>query len=241
MATYFVSDFHLGESDSDRDQKKLSVFDRFLAQIGNDLDHLVVLGDLFDFWFEYRHLIPKRHLPVLFRLRELTTAGIKVTYVCGNHDFWVGDFMESELGFRVVRDEFVLESAGGRVLVLHGDGVAPSDWKYRILKRVLRNRVNIALYRLLPPGLAYRLALAVSHRSRGHTSMRPKASFVEEYVQFAQRKHAEGFAAVVCGHIHHPEIRRLGSNFYVNTGDWLDHFSYVRFDGAAFSLEYVKP
>jgi UDP-2,3-diacylglucosamine hydrolase len=236
MATYFVSDFHLGELDPERDRTKYRLFYRFLERTGTDLDHLVILGDLFDFWFEYRYLIPKQHLPILFRLRDLVVAGVKVTYVCGNHDFWIGDFMDVELGFSLVRDDFSIESPKGRVLVLHGDGVASSDWKYRILKRVLRSRINIALYRLLPPGLAYSLALAVSRRSRGHTERRPKDSFVEEYVDFAKRKFTEGYFAVICGHIHIPEIRKVADNYYVNSGDWLTHFSYVRLDGSQFEL-----
>jgi UDP-2,3-diacylglucosamine hydrolase len=240
VATYFVSDFHFGEPDVERDRKKLRLFYYLLDQIRGDLDHLVILGDLFDFWFEYRHLIPKQHLPVLFRLKELVESGVRVTYVCGNHDFWVGEFMESELGFKLVRDEFVIDSPAGKVLVLHGDGVAPSDWKYRVLKRVLRNRVNIALYRLLPPNIAYGLALTVSRRSRGHTSMRPRDSFVEEYVSFARKKHAEGYFAIVCGHIHAPEIRQLGGNCYVNSGDWLDNYTYVRFDGTAFTIAAMQ-
>lgn len=240
MATYFVSDFHLGELDPERDRKKYRLFCRFLERIGADLDHLVILGDLFDFWFEYRYLIPKQHLPILFRLRDLVAAGVKVTYVCGNHDFWIGDFMDVELGFGLVRDDFAIASPKGRVLVLHGDGVASSDWKYRILKRVLRNRINVALYRLLPPSLAYGLARAVSRRSRGHTEKRPKDSFVEEYVDCAKRKFAEGYFAVVCGHIHLPEIRKIGGNYYVNSGDWLTHFSYVRFDGSQFELGNMR-
>jgi UDP-2,3-diacylglucosamine hydrolase len=239
MATYFVSDFHFGEADPERDRRKYRVFREFVERVRVDLDHLVIVGDLFDFWFEYRHLIPKHYLPILAILRELTDSGVRITYVCGNHDFWMGDFMTAELDITMVRDEFIIASRKGNVLVLHGDGVAPSDWKYRLLKRVLRNRLNVALYRLLPPNFAYSLALAVSRRSRGHTEKRPKDSFVEEYVDFARRKFAEGYCAVICGHIHAPEIRDFGENYYVNTGDWLTHFSYVRFDDNKFTLAYV--
>ncbi len=239
MATYFVSDFHLGESDPERDREKYRRFCDLLVQIKADLDHLVILGDMFDFWFEYRHLIPKHHQDVLCRLRDLVSEGVRVTYVCGNHDFWMGEFFDSELGIGLVRDDFTIDSARGKVLVLHGDGIAPSDWKYRILKRILRNRLNIFLYSQLPPSLAYNLALGVSRRSRGHTQKRPKDSFVEECVQFARAKVSEGYFAVVCGHIHLPEIREIGGGYYVNSGDWLTNFSYVRFDGSEFTLGYA--
>jgi UDP-2,3-diacylglucosamine hydrolase len=240
MATYFVSDFHLGEADPSRDQTKYRLFCNLLSKAGSDLEHLVILGDLYDFWFEYRHLVPKHNLQIPLKLKELVEAGTKVSYVCGNHDFWMGDFFETELGVGLIHDEFCLESPSGKVLVLHGDGIAPSDWKYRILKKILRNPVNIALYRLLPPNIAYRMALTVSRGSRGHTEKRPKDSFVEEYFEFAQRQFAKGYFAVVCGHLHLPEIRKSGDKFYVNSGDWLTHYSYVRFDGSEFLLGYAE-
>lgn len=236
MATYFVSDFHLGELDKDRDRRKLELFDQFLEKCKGDLAHLIILGDLYDFWFEYRYLIPKHNLSILYELKELVRRGVKVSYICGNHDFWIGDFMASELGFEVETDQLVIESQLGKVLVLHGDGLAPSDYKYRILKRVLRNRVGIALYRQLPTSLAYRLALGVSGSSRHYGAVQPSADFVREYHDFARKRFKEGFAAVVCGHIHWPELVEIDGRFYVNCGDWLNYFTYVRFDGMQFEL-----
>lgn len=240
MATYFVSDFHLGERNRERDNLKLAQFDKFVERVGSDLTHLVVLGDLYDFWLEYRYLIPKQNLSILFKMHALVQKGVKVTYVCGNHDFWVGDFMSKELGFDLRNDGFTLDAEVGEVLVLHGDGIAPSDYKYRILKRILRNRVGIAIYRQLPTSLAYKLALAVSGTSRDYGEEKPTPEFVKEYHDFAKQKFGEGFFAVVCGHIHWPEIADYDGKFYVNCGDWLNYFSYVRFDGREFSLGSMK-
>src|SRR5690606_1835601 len=146
MAVYFISDFHLGEANVERDRLKLELFRRFCAQTAGDLAHLIILGDLYDFWFEYKHLIPKRNLGILLQLKALAESRVRLSYVCGNHDFWLLDFMQSEIGCQVYRDSLELSASLGRVLILHGDGVAPSDWKYRLLKGVLRNRVNIALF-----------------------------------------------------------------------------------------------
>ncbi len=236
MATFFVSDFHLGEQDSERDRRKLALFDKFLTMVRSELTHLVILGDLYDFWFEYRYLIPKHNLSILFRLRDLVQDGVRVSYICGNHDFWIGDFMSRELGFEVVLDQLVIDSPRGRVLAFHGDGVAPSDVKYRLLKRVLRNRMGIALYRQLPTTLAYKLALFVSGNSRHYGSKAPNASFVNEYHEFARKKFEEGYSAVICGHIHWPETVNYGGRYYLNCGDWLTHYTYVRFDGTSFEL-----
>ncbi len=236
MATYFVSDFHLGESTDDRDRRKLELFDRFLRRVAGDLSHLVILGDLYDFWFEYRYLIPKHNLSILFRLRELTQSGLKVSYICGNHDFWLGDFMQTELGFEVAADRLVLDSPKGKILALHGDGIAPSDYKYRLLKRVLRNRVGIALYRQLPTTFAYKLALGVSGGSRHYGEQKPSEKFVAEYHDFARKCFAEGYRAVICGHIHWPELVEIQGNYYINCGDWLNYFSYVRLENGNFEL-----
>ncbi|MBK7091699.1 MAG: UDP-2,3-diacylglucosamine diphosphatase [bacterium] len=236
MAIYFVSDFHLGERDRDRDQRKLELFDKFLSNISSDLSHLIILGDLYDFWFEYRYLIPKHNLSILFRLRDLVKSGVRVTYICGNHDFWIGDFMQSELGFEVEMDQLVLDTPRGKVLALHGDGIAPSDYKYRLLKRVLRNRAGIALYRQLPTTIAYKLALAVSGGSRHYGEQKPSDKFVSEYHDFARQKFSEGYHAIICGHIHWPELVDIGGNFYINCGDWLNYFSYVRLDNGKFEL-----
>lgn len=236
MTDYFISDFHLGERDVERDARKLDLFDKFLERISGDLTHLIILGDLYDFWFEYRYLIPKHNLSILFKLRDLVQRGVKVTYVCGNHDFWLGDFMQRELGFEVQSDQLLLDTPRGRIIAVHGDGIAPSDIKYRILKRVLRNRAGIALYRQLPTTLAYRLALGVSGGSRHYGEQRPGEKFVAEYHEFARKKFAEGYYAVICGHIHWPELVDYEGRFYINCGDWLKYFTYVRFDGSAFAL-----
>ncbi len=203
------------------------------------MQHLVILGDLFDFWFEYRDLVPKRNLDILFRLREFAERGVKISYVCGNHDFWIGDFMTDQMGFEIYRDQMELDNDGQKVLVIHGDGVAPSDWKYRILKRVLRNRINIALYKLLPPGLAYGVARRVSHDSREYGAQTPPQNFLEEYYEYARRQHSAGYSAVICGHLHHPEIKEFESGIYVNCGDWLKHFTAVSWDGAGFTLHHA--
>jgi UDP-2,3-diacylglucosamine hydrolase len=239
MAIYFISDFHLGEGLEKQERAKLTRFDLFLERTGDDLEHLIILGDLFDFWFEYKHLIPKRHLQILFKLRSLVDAGIPVSYVAGNHDHWMGDFLPQEMKIDLHRDLMEIDTPRGKILAMHGDGLAKSDWKYRLLKSILRNRLCIALYKLLPPTLAFNLAHRTSRKSREHTSQRHPNSFLEEDVAYAQRRFAEGYHAFICGHTNHPDISPIGDNYYVNTGDWIENFSYVRYDDGKFELGYL--
>lgn len=239
MAIYFISDFHLGEGEPEAERRKVELFRQFIEQAVGDMEHLVVLGDMFDFWFEYRHLIPKRNLHLLFKLSELTSNGTSVSYIAGNHDLWMDDFLEEEMGIELCRDQLVIDTPRGKILAMHGDGVAKSDRGYRLFKRILRSRVNIALYRLLPPALAYNLAHSTSHKSRQRSAHKPVDSFIGEYISFAEEKFAEGFFAFVCGHTHHPEVRKIGENYYVNSGDWIRNFSYIKFDGSKFTLHYM--
>lgn len=172
MAVYFVSDFHLGAADRESERLKLDLFDRFVTEQSSDLDHLVIIGDLFDFWFEYRHLIPKKHIRILTTLYGLRTSGCRITYICGNHDFWLGDFMTAQLGIEVARDSYVLETERGSILITHGDGISSGDRGYRIMKQIFRNRVSVALYKLLPPAVAiHSLRQSRAHRETGAMSL----------------------------------------------------------------------
>ncbi len=139
MALYIFSDAHLGAGPPETDRHKLDRIAQLFALVRADGDRLVILGDLFDFWFEYKHAIPKGHTQALFMLKELTQAGVHVDYVSGNHDFWMGDFFQRELGLTVHRDRLELTYAGRRLLLMHGDGLAPADRGYRVLKWVFRH------------------------------------------------------------------------------------------------------
>jgi UDP-2,3-diacylglucosamine hydrolase len=239
MALYIFSDAHLGCGSPDKEAEKISKICSLVKLVELDGDRLVILGDLFDFWFEYKYVIPKAYHDVLFLLRELVKRGIKVDYVSGNHDFWMGDFFERHLGVTVHRDTLSLDYHGRRYLMIHGDGLAPADRGYRILKRVLRNRFNIWLYRKLPPDWAYPLAQWVSGNSRDYTSRRDHV-FARDYEDFAKSQIEHGYNTVIIGHLHIPILTRFEKGTYVNSGDFITHFSYVRCDGSDVSLEYLK-
>ncbi len=239
MAIYFVSDFHLGEGDREKEQLKVDRFHQFLEETTGDMEHLVILGDMFEFWFEYRHLIPKKNLHLLFELHDLVRRGVRVSYIAGNHDYWMDDFLQRELGIEMCRDKLEIATQRGAILAMHGDGLAKSDWLYRRLKAILRSRTSIALYRLLPPSLAYALAYRMARRSRQHTDKHLPERFLNQYRDYARERLAEGYFAFICGHTHRPEISRIGECYYLNSGDWFDNFSYIRFDGREFELHYL--
>jgi UDP-2,3-diacylglucosamine hydrolase len=241
MAIYFISDAHLGSDDRAVEEIKLDKLFRFLEMVKSDGRKLYILGDLFDFWFEYKNAIPKQHLQVVFKLAGLIEQGIPIHYITGNHDFWLGNFLSREVGITVHRDSLTVTEGGMRIFLTHGDGLSPGVWKYRAFVRFpLRNKLAIFLYRLLPVDWGIPLAKAVSSRSRSHTAGR-ETKFLQDYEDYARRKLDEGYNAVMIGHTHEPVFRDFGNGIYVNTGDFIDHFSYGKLSEGQLSLEYMKP
>lgn len=239
MALYIFSDAHLGSGSPELERIKVERIRQLFELVKTDGERLVILGDLFDFWFEYKHAIPKEHHPVLFMLTELIKKGITVDYVSGNHDFWMGDFFTEHIGVKLHRDHLDLEYGGKQLHLIHGDGLAPADRGYRVLKRILRNRFNIWMYRKLPPDWAIPLAKKVSGSSREYTSRRDH-TFAKDYEAYAKRQLEAGFDVVVIGHLHIPVEACMGQGVYINTGDFIHQFSYARMQDGIMRLEFLK-
>jgi UDP-2,3-diacylglucosamine hydrolase len=240
MAIFFISDAHLGSDDEETELVKVEKLFAFLEMVKQEGEKLYILGDLFDFWFEYKTAIPKQHLKVVFKLASLVDHGILIHYITGNHDFWLGDYLSEEVGIHIHRDFIETTENGMRLFLIHGDGLSPSDWKYRAFVRTpLRNRLAIKLYRLIPPDWGIPLARAVSSSSRGHTSGR-QPKFLKDYEDYAEKKLTEGFDAVIIGHIHHPVLKQYDGGIYLNTGDFYQHFSYGKLADSGLTLEHYQ-
>jgi len=233
---YFVADAHLGqgtpESNREREHDLLRLFD----VVRGERAALYVAGDLFDFWFEYGHTIPKRYVAVLQRLGELRRAGLPVTYVGGNHDFWIGDYLRRELDVAFTDESLPLTIQGRRILLAHGDGMGPGDRGYKLLKRVLRNGVARRLFRWIHPDIGIPLATMTSHTSRHHA---PRELRGERWLleTLARPVFHAGFDALVLAHFHVPVHRRESEGELVVLGDWIEQRSYARLEGGVFRLE----
>ncbi len=232
---YFISDAHFGAHDDQTERLKVGRFVSFLSH--PDRAGVVVwfLGDLFDFWLEYRHAVPRVSVRVLAVIRSFVDAGGEFHLLVGNHDYWVRDYFAAELGITIHRKDVKIEREGKKILLTHGDGKAPSDGGYRMLKRVLRWRPGIWLYRHLPVDWALALAASTSHSSRRLTSGRTD-KFAAEYREYATKMLGEGYYAVIMGHLHHAHLEQIGDGWYINSGEWFESFSYVLREGTSFSL-----
>lgn len=226
----FISDVHLGYGDRQTDLRREKRFAALLEEIAPTCCHLFIVGDLFDYWFDYNTAIPRRFVRSLAALHALRDRGLPVTYLMGNHDFGHATYFREELGIEIDRGDIDADIAGTRFYISHGDGKAHNDKGYLVLRSVLRNGFAQWLYRILHPDIGIGMAARTSHGSRDYTEGR-------EYGQedglrdFAASRLAEGFDIVVMGHRHQMSEERIGSGIYVNLGHWLaDGATYGRFE-----------
>lgn len=224
--TLIVSDAHLGAVPEENEK----AFRAFLERVPELSDDLLINGDLFDFWFEYRSVILRRHFSTLRLLAGLVDAGVRVRLVGGNHDAWGGAFLRDEVGIELLQGEVITEIRDRRALVAHGDGLGGGDRGYRLLKRVTRGRAGAGAFRLLHPDLGARAARWISGTTARHAAgPGAEETRAERLARHAARRLREdpSLGLVVFGHSHRPELREVEpGRYYLNTGDWIHHLSY---------------
>lgn len=231
----FVSDVHLGGSPPAEEQVKRqrleALFDRVEAEGGS----LYILGDLFDFWFEYATVIPRVAFGVLARMDALARSGVPVHYLGGNHDFWIEEFLRRETAVAVLPDGVRVRAQDKTFRLFHGDGLGSGDTGYKILKKVLRHPAAIRAFRWLHPDLGIRLALRTSGVSRHHTADHEVP--VERIFEEVARPLLEGGDdAVLMGHHHVPVHLQRDPGEFLILGDWFRQYTCARLSGGAFKL-----
>ncbi len=233
-AVFFIADAHLGGLGDPDDELNERDLEDLLGRLDGRASHLYLLGDIFDFWFEYRLPSNHGHARVLAALRRLSASGAAVTILGGNHDYWLGSEFEELTAASVSRDPRIVEHFGRRIFLAHGDGLPAGDWGYRILKRILRSPVSIALFRQLSPALGGRLAVHVSNVS-GITEDRVQRA-IPPMRDFLFSKLDEGLDAAVVGHVHAPCAWHRDAGDAIIVGDWMTHRSVVALDAGGFHM-----
>ncbi len=223
---YFISDAHLGYQSPMRSRNEGILLD-FFKSISGRAEKLFIVGDLFDFWIEYKWAIRPDYFSVLHALKNLIESGTEVHYCLGNHDFAIGDFIEKTIGIAVHGDGYQGYEQGKKILVFHGEGLRKGDWSNRLLRRILRCPSLQAGYRLLHPGLGIPLAEFLSRMSRRHFPPRRMKEILEEYRQIARGYLGADNEIVITGHTHHPEICYFNDGIFCNTGNWMGDYSYA--------------
>ena len=241
---YFSSDNHLGAPNYSDSLIREKLFISWLDKIKKDAQVIFLLGDLFDFWFEYYKSVPKGFTRVLGKLSELSDSGIKIYFFVGNHDYWTRDYFQKEIGMEVLKKPTEFKINNKLFFIGHGDGLGPGDFKYKFLKRIFRNPLFIFLFRINYPWFGIPLGNFFSRKNKILSGNNIKFISKENEIlyHFCKKKlNVKHYDFFVFGHRHLPLKIELGNNsYYFNTGDWINHNSFLHFKDDSLELKYFK-
>ncbi len=241
---YFISDVHLGAPALDNNRERELLFVSWLDEIKKDASMLFLMGDIFDYWFEYKKVVPRGFTRTLGKIAEIADSGIPVHFFTGNHDIWVFDYLHAELGLHVHYNEMRATFNGKKFFLAHGDGLDPWDTGYHFLKKIFTNRFFQWAFSHVHPNLGIAIAHAWSKKSRLTKGMGEPFKGDEKEGLFVFAKSVlenEDVDYFIFGHRHLLLDLPIGENTrYINLGDWINHFSYGVFDGEKFELKTYR-
>lgn len=239
---YFASDFHLGVPDYLSSREREDRIVRWLDEISKDAQEIYLVGDLFDFWFEYKHAVPRGYVRLLGKLAKLSDQGVKITLFTGNHDMWIFDYLPQEIGCELHREPIEREYNGFKFLIGHGDGLGPGDKGYKFIKKIFASKVCQWLFARLHPNFGIGLANFFSRRSRKMTGnsddhyLGDDEWLVSYSNEVLENKDIDYF---VFGHRHFPLdiLLKNGKARYLNLGEWIKYNTYAVFDGEKLEMK----
>ena len=237
---YFASDFHLGAPNYEKSLAREKLIVQWLDSIKTDAAEIYLLGDLFDFWFEYKTTIPKGFIRFLGKLAELSDSGIPIHIFTGNHDMWMKNYLQQELNVPIYYEPITKIFNGKKFYLGHGDGLGPGDNGYKIIKKIFSNALCQWLFARIHPNLGMSIANSWSKHSRDNGDDEVfrgvKNEWLAQYCKEVLEK--EHFDYFIFGHRHLPlDIKLNDKSTYVNLGDWLSYFTYAVFDGEKLELK----
>ena len=241
MSIYFASDFHLGLESKIANSEREKIICSWLDSIYDTAEGLFLLGDVFDYWFEYDHVAPKGNIRLLARLGMLADKGVPIHMFTGNHDMWMYGYLEEELGVKIHKEAISIELNDLKFFIGHGDGLGPGDFAYKIIKKIFSNRINQWLFARIHPNTGIRIMKFFSKRSRESEEaiLEFQGTEKEWLIQFAEENQKKDYHDFyLFGHRHLPIDHALsdGRSRYINTGDWINHFTYAELKGTELEL-----
>jgi len=239
---YFISDLHLGVPGKEESIVREKRFVQWLIQIKQDAQEIHLVGDIFDYWFEYKSAVPKGYVRMLGELARIADSGIKIYWYYGNHDMWIFDYIPSEIGVEMVPDSKVMEYGTRKFFIAHGDGLGPGDRGYKFIKKIFRSRVCQWLFARIHPNMGMGLMRFFSSQSRyaePDSEKQYKGNDKEWLYQYSKELLTNThYDYLIFGHRHLPlDIEMNEKSRYINLGDWLFHYTYGVFDGQEFTLK----
>jgi UDP-2,3-diacylglucosamine hydrolase len=239
---YFASDFHLGVPDHASSLIREKRIIAWLDSIKHDAHSIYLLGDIFDFWFEYKHTIPKGYIRLLGKLAEIRDSGIPIIFFTGNHDMWMFDYFPKELNIPIYREPILLEVGNQRLLIGHGDGLGPGDFTYKFLKQFFNSKICQWLFARIHPNLGMTIAHTWSRRSRISNIKKEEKFNGEEgeflWVYCRELEKTQHHDYYVFGHRHLPLTLKVSENStYINLGEWVSFNTYAEYNGTNVDLK----
>ena len=224
---YFASDFHLGSpnlKDSHTRERKII---SWLCTIEKDAKAIYLVGDIFDFWYEYKKVVPKGFVRLQGKLAEMCDNGININFIVGNHDMWVNDYFQKEVGLNVFENEILIEENNQKILICHGDGLGSGNISFKVIKKIFKSNICRWLFSRIHPNLGVSLAHLWSNASR-RKNMKKTSNNHEHLINYCKEKQKNNpIDYYVFGHLHSPKEENIDSKAkYINTGDWIQHYSY---------------
>ncbi|MFN3342825.1 MAG: UDP-2,3-diacylglucosamine diphosphatase [Flavobacteriales bacterium] len=237
---YFASDFHLGVPNYTESRKREDRIVKWLNEIEKDAQEIYLVGDVFDFWFEYKRAIPKGFVRLQGKIAELCDKGIPVKVFIGNHDMWMFDYLPTELGIELFREPVTVNYSGKKFMIGHGDGLGPGDHGYKMIKKIFRNRVCQWMFARLHPNFGIGIANYFSKSSRKKTKhedqyLGDEKEYLVNYCKGILQR--EDYDYFVFGHRHLPIDMKIGNARYINLGDWIKFYTYAEFDGITMTFK----
>ena len=229
---YIISDNHFSMDNNslekDRRNKLFAIFERIKNL---NTGTLIIGGDFFDYWFEYKKEIPKGYQTILDALKDLSNHGIQIHYILGNHDYWDFGYLSRMTGVKIYNDDFYFTVNNKNILITHGDGILKSDYLYRIMKRIIRSNFFIFVYRLFPARITCRIAKVISKSSSDYNHHDRFVDVIKkDTLEFAQKKWKENIDIVCIGHYHQTGINSIKDKKLIYLGDWLSKFTVTVID-----------
>lgn len=247
MKVYFASDLHLGAPALNNNKEREKLFVKWLDEIKEDADKIYLLGDIFDFWFEYKQAIPRGHTRFLGKLSEICDKGIEVHLYTGNHDFWIFDYLESECGIIIHRDTESIIIDNKKIFLGHGDGLGDYDKSYKILRKIFNNKFLQTVFSWIHPDIG----IWIAHKWSAHSRLKDTGKIEAESFRGEENEwlikyskdilKTDFYNFFVYGHRHYPIDINIGNNSrYINLGDWITHFTYGVLNNGVFELKKYK-
>jgi UDP-2,3-diacylglucosamine hydrolase len=242
---FFISDLHLGMHPQKESMEREKLVVKWLEEVYREASEIYLLGDVFDYWFEYKKVVPRGFTRFLGKIAEITDAGVTVNLFTGNHDVWVFDYLPQEVGVQVYREPITREYGGKKFLIAHGDGLGPGQLGYKFLKGMFTSKILQWMYgHLLHPNLATGFAHRWSKKSRYDKGVTTEwlGDDREYLVRYAKDKlKEEHFDYFIFGHRHLPLTLDLNENSkMLYLGDWIENFTYAVIDGDRIELKHYK-